>query len=244
MSEKKVGKGSPAEGTTPGKKEEDPALKKTPSDGTADGAAPGIKGEKEKGPRAGGEEPAAEARADSAAEEADPKVPGEPSEDLGPSETPDGEAAEESGTEKGREDAREDESQRYMRLAADFQNFKKRTEKEKADIYAFANEKFAADLLEVLDNFERAVAQDNVEGADAKFLEGMEMILSQLKNVLAKNNVEEIAAIGEEFDPNVHHAVLMESSETYESGRVTDVMQKGYRLKDKVVRPAMVKVSQ
>jgi molecular chaperone GrpE len=138
----------------------------------------------------------------------------------------------------------EDADARYMRLAADFQNFRKRTEKEKSDIYAYANEKFAMDLLEVLDNFERAIGQDATEGADAKFIEGMEMIQTQLVNVLKRNDVEEISALGEEFDPNQHHAVLMEPSGDYESGRVTDVMQKGYRLRDKVIRPSMVRVAQ
>jgi molecular chaperone GrpE len=133
---------------------------------------------------------------------------------------------------------------RYMRLAADFQNYKKRTEKEKSDVYVYANAKFATDLLEVLDNFERAIDQDATEGADAKFLEGMNMIRAQLSNVLQKNDVEEIAAVGEAFDPNVHHAVLMEPSDEYESGQVTYVMQKGYKLKDKVIRPAMVKVAE
>jgi molecular chaperone GrpE len=138
----------------------------------------------------------------------------------------------------------EDEDLRYMRLVADFQNFRKRTEKEKTEIYSYANEKFATDLLEVLDNFERAIGQDVTEGADEKFIKGMEMIRTQLVNVLKRNDVEEIPALGEEFDPNVHHAVLMEPSEDYESGKVTDVMQKGYKLRDKVIRPSMVKVAQ
>ncbi|MDR0357826.1 MAG: nucleotide exchange factor GrpE [Clostridiales Family XIII bacterium] len=141
-------------------------------------------------------------------------------------------------------EAEEGSDLRYMRLAADFQNYKKRTEKEKSDIYVYANAKFAGDLLEVLDNFERAVAQDAAEGADAKFLEGMDMIRAQLINVLKKNDVEEIAAAGEVFDPNVHHAVVMEASDAYESGRVSDVLQKGYKLKDRVIRPAMVKVAE
>ncbi|MDR1953089.1 MAG: nucleotide exchange factor GrpE [Clostridiales Family XIII bacterium] len=133
---------------------------------------------------------------------------------------------------------------RYMRLAADFQNYKKRTEKERSDVYVYANAKFAGDLLEVLDNFERAIDRDATEGADEKFLEGMDMIRVQLTNVLKKNDVEEITAVGEVFDPNFHHAVVMEVSDEYESGHVTYVMQKGYKLKDKVIRPAMVKVAE
>ncbi|MDR1028335.1 MAG: nucleotide exchange factor GrpE [Clostridiales Family XIII bacterium] len=156
---------------------------------------------------------------------------------------PDAEAESEDGATDGSE-AEEGADPRYMRLAADFQNYKKRTEKEKSDIYAFANAKFATDLLEVLDNFDRAVDRDASEGADAKFLAGMDMIRAQLSNVLKKNDVEEITAEGEVFDPNVHHAVMMEASDEYESGRVTSVLQKGYRLKDRVLRPAMVKVAE
>jgi molecular chaperone GrpE len=137
----------------------------------------------------------------------------------------------------------EEESARYMRLMADFQNYKKRTEKEKSDIYAYANEKLAADLLDVADNFERAIAQDAPAGADGKFIEGMRLIMEQLVGVLERNGVEEIDALGADFDPNIHHAVQMEESDEYGSGQVTNVIQKGYRIKDKVLRPAMVIVA-
>jgi molecular chaperone GrpE len=138
----------------------------------------------------------------------------------------------------------EDGDARYVRLAADFQNYKKRVEKEKSDIYAYANEKFAADLLEVIDNFERAIGQDAASGADGKFIEGMGMIMDQLVNVLERHDVTEIPALGEEFDPNLHHAVQMAPSAEYESGRVMTVIQKGYRIKEKVLRPAMVVVAE
>jgi molecular chaperone GrpE len=138
---------------------------------------------------------------------------------------------------------KEDESARYMRLAADFQNYKKRTEKEKSDIYAYANEKFAADLLDVIDNFERAIAQDASTGADEQFIEGMRLIMDQLVGVLERNDVKEISALGADFDPNLHHAVQMEESAKQESGEVTQVIQKGYTIKDKVLRPAMVIVA-
>jgi molecular chaperone GrpE len=147
-------------------------------------------------------------------------------------------AAEESAGAGG-----EDESARYMRLAADFQNYKKRTEKEKSDIYAYAIEKFAADILDVIDNFERAIAQDATSGADDNFIEGMKLIMEQLVNVLERNDIEEIAALGEEFDPNLHHAVQMEDSKEYDSGKVTNVIQKGYKIKEKVLRPSMVVVA-
>ena len=130
---------------------------------------------------------------------------------------------------------------RYLRLAADFQNFKRRTEKEKNDIYAYANEKIATDLLDVIDSFDRALAAD---AADSNLLEGMKMILKQLKGVLEKNGIEEMKAEGEAFDPNFHHAVLVEASEDRESGEITSVLQKGYLLNKKVIRPAMVKVAE
>ncbi len=133
------------------------------------------------------------------------------------------------------------ESERYSRLFAEFQNYKRRTEKEKSDLYAYAGEKFAAALLEVIDNFERAM---DAKPEDDKFADGMELILVQLKGVLEKNKVEEIKALGEPFDPNFHNAVMTEAVEGTESGIVTRVMQKGYTLNGKVIRPAMVAVSQ
>jgi molecular chaperone GrpE len=141
------------------------------------------------------------------------------------------------------DEPKEDESARYMRLAADFQNYKKRTEKEKSDIYAYANEKFAADLLDVIDNFERAIAQDATTGADGQFIEGMRLIMEQLVNVLERNDVKEINALGAAFDPNLHHAVQMEESAEHDSGNVTQVIQKGYMIKEKVLRPSTVIVA-
>ena len=138
-------------------------------------------------------------------------------------------------------DEAQQESEKYARLYAEFQNYKRRTEKEKSDLYAYAGEKFAVDLLEVIDSFERAMA---AKPEDDKFAEGMEMILTQLKAVLAKNHVEEIEALGKPFDPNMHNAVMTEAAEGTESGIVTKVFQKGYTLNNKVIRHAMVAVSQ
>lgn len=142
-----------------------------------------------------------------------------------------------------REVSKEEEelNTRYLRLAADFQNYKRRVEKEKSDIYAYANEKIVVELLDVIDNFERALEHSNDKEG---FSEGMNMIYKQLKGVLEKSGVEEMNAIGEPFDPNIHHAVLTENSVEYESGKVTMVLQKGYLLNKKVIRPAMVKVAE
>ena len=131
-------------------------------------------------------------------------------------------------------------SAKYVRLMADFQNYKKRVEKEKSDIYAYANEKLVTELLTVIDNFDRALAH---ECADESYVEGMRMIFKQLSGVLEKAGLEEINALGEDFNPNYHNAVMMEDNDAYESGKVTNVMQKGYMLNKKVIRPAMVMVN-
>jgi molecular chaperone GrpE len=135
-----------------------------------------------------------------------------------------------------------DMNAKYVRLMADFQNQKKRFEKEKADIYQFANEDIVKSLLEVIDNFERALDASQDDGS--KFREGMEMIFKQLMGALEKAGVSEIKALGEEFDPNFHNAVMMEETDEFESNKVSGVMQKGYTLNSKVIRPSMVKVAQ
>ncbi len=155
------------------------------------------------------------------------------------------EAAEETQTEAAAEvpaQAEEEEAlqTKYMRLMADFQNYKRRAEKEKGDIYAYANEKIVVELLTVMDNFERALQH---EAADEGFAEGMKMIFKQLTGVLEKAGLEEIKAEGEDFDPNFHNAVMTEDNAEFESGKVTEVLQKGYLLNKKVIRPSMVKVN-
>ncbi|QOX62955.1 nucleotide exchange factor GrpE [Anoxybacterium hadale] len=149
------------------------------------------------------------------------------------------------GNQTGNEEQNKEDEElntRYLRLAADFQNFRKRVEKEKSDIYAYANEKIVVDLLDVIDNFERAL--EHSEGSSDSFSEGMNMIFKQFKGVLEKSGVEEMTPHGEPFDPNFHHAVIMENSSEHESGNITQVLQKGYLLNKKVIRPAMVKVAE
>ena len=149
------------------------------------------------------------------------------------------ECGEESKEEVREEGKEEDNDLRYLRLMADFQNYKKRVEKEKKDLYAYANENIMSDLLTVMDNFERALEHD----ADENFKEGIELIFKQLQDALEKSGLAEIPALGEDFDPNVHNAVMAEETEDYESGKVSGVMQKGYTLNGKVIRPSMVKVA-
>ena len=130
---------------------------------------------------------------------------------------------------------------KYMRLMADFQNQRKRFEKERADIYQYANEKIVGDILPVLDNFERAL---DAEGGDLEaYAKGMQLIFEQLKKALENAGLEEIKAMDEEFDPNVHNAVMTDNLEEKEDGTITKVLQKGYKLKDKVIRPSMVAVN-
>ena len=147
-----------------------------------------------------------------------------------------GETAEDGGE-------KEDGDAKYLRLTADFQNFRRRVEKEKSDIYAYANEKIALDIIDVMDNFERAL-QHSEECADKQFVEGIGKIYKQLKSVLDKNNIVEIKAEGEDFDPNFHNAVTSEENSDFESGKVIQALQKGYTLNDKVIRPSMVRVAQ
>lgn len=175
---------------------------------------------KEETPKQGGE----------AAEEATQAADEETKEDV----------AEETVEEEKPVEPEEDSETKYMRLMADFQNYKKRVEKEKSDVYSFANEKIATDLLDVLDNFERALDH---EATDEGFKTGMEMIFKQFFEVLEKSGLAEIKALGETFDPNVHNAVMTEDTEEFESGIVSGVMQKGYTLNGKVIRPSMVKVA-
>ena len=153
------------------------------------------------------------------------------------------EAAEQAKAAEEKKEPEEDNDARYMRLAADFQNYKRRVEKEKSDIYQYANEKIALDIIEVMDNFERALAH-SAECADKQFAEGVNMIYKQLKTVLDKNNIIAIEDEGHEFDPNFHNAVMVEENPDYESGIVIQAMQKGYTLNGKVIRPSMVKVAQ
>lgn len=141
---------------------------------------------------------------------------------------------------KDKSQSGESDETKYMRLMADFRNFKKRTEKEKLDIYAYANEKIVAGLLEVVDNFERALDH---ESTDSAYAEGMRMIFRQLLGVLEDSGLEEIKAHKESFDPNFHNAVMTEDNPEFESGKVTEVLQKGYILNGKVIRPSMVKVN-
>lgn len=137
----------------------------------------------------------------------------------------------------------QENQQRLLRLQADFDNYKKRALKEKNDIYKYAAEEMVSEILPVVDNFERALdsLKENDQNNDG-YIQGVEMVFQQLIQVLKKEGVEEIPALGETFDPNFHHAVAQENTEDYEDNTIIDVLQKGYKLKEKVIRPSMVRV--
>lgn len=150
------------------------------------------------------------------------------------------EAAAEDNSKKA--EAEENGDAKYLRLMAEFQNYKKRVAKEKSDIHSYANEKIVTELLEVLDNFERALATDNSTDVEG-YSQGMKLIFDQLLGVLTKSGLVEVKALGEEFDPNMHNAVMTADSEEYDSNKVCSVLQKGYTLNGKVIRPSMVTVA-
>lgn len=128
-----------------------------------------------------------------------------------------------------------------LRLQADFINYKNRTEREKSNSIILANEGLILKLLPVLDNFNRAFTHANLEDDTIK---GFVMIKDQFESVLKSETVEEIESDGAVFDPNLHNAVMTESKDGVESGIVLETFEKGYKIKDKVIRPSMVKVSE
>ncbi len=135
---------------------------------------------------------------------------------------------------------------KVLRQSAEFANYKKRREEETARMLKYSNEDIVKDLLPIIDNFERAIDMDddNLEDEVSKFLSGFKMIYCNMDQVLEKYGVTEIEALHKEFDPNIHQAVMTEARDGVEPGMVIEVLQKGYRLKDKVIRPSMVKVSE
>lgn len=127
-----------------------------------------------------------------------------------------------------------------MRTAAEFDNFKKRTEREKASVAEFAKAGLIKQLLPILDNIDRAAAADK---ESAEYIKGIEMIVKQFEAIVANLNIEEIAKEGDTFDPNFHEAVMHVEDETLQENVIAEVLQKGYKIGDTVIRAAMVKVA-
>ena len=137
--------------------------------------------------------------------------------------------------QKKRSDEYFDHLKRNM---AEFDNFKKRMQKEKESMYSTIVADFVSELLPVMDNFEKAV---DAETKDESYKNGMKMIYSQIDDLLKKAGVEEIEALGKEFDPNYHEAVMHIEDDKYKEKEIVEVFRKGYKLGDKVIRHTMVK---
>ncbi len=144
-------------------------------------------------------------------------------------------AAEKEKLEKELAESRE----QYQRILAEYANYKRRTEQEKEQIGVFTKAEILTALLTSLDNMERAV--EAPAGDDYKT--GVDLVMRQFKEALEKMGLEEINPVGEPFDPNFHNAVMREDAEDVDTETVTQVFQKGYKLGEKVLRPAMVKVA-
>ncbi|WP_276356297.1 nucleotide exchange factor GrpE [Cohnella caldifontis] len=184
------------------------------------------------------EREAREAAAEAAAEQ--PIAEGQAS-----SEEEGGEAgapAEDPRIEELRKQAEENHN-RFLRAQADFDNYRRRTQKEKEELAQYASLKLVGQLLPVLDNFERAMSTSGESQGSDSFVKGIDMIFRQLSQVLEAEGLRKMEPVGSPFDPELHQAIMQVESEEYEEGIVAEVVQNGYWLKDKVLRPAMVKVS-
>ncbi len=132
----------------------------------------------------------------------------------------------------------------YARAYADTENMKRRLQNEFEQKNKYRIQDFAKDIIPVIDNCERALAIEVKDETDENYRKGFEMVKNQLWNALQKEGVEEIEALGQPFDPNWHQAMLAEHQDGVEEGIVLEVLQKGYKLKDRLLRPAMVKISE
>lgn len=149
------------------------------------------------------------------------------------------------GTDKADAEKAAKFEQQFVRLQADFANYKKRTASEKLQISEVVKMDVLSRILPVIDNFERALKAptDAVSDDVHSFIEGYEMIYKQLMAVLEKEGVTKIEAVGKPFDPNYHQAVMRVPSDEYDDDIVVEVLQEGYLLGEKTLRPAMVKVA-
>lgn len=132
----------------------------------------------------------------------------------------------------------------YYKVFADMENLKRRLEKEHQNSLKFMMQSFIEELLPVVDNFERSLNVQNPSDEVQTFLKGYQMIFDQLMAILKKNGVEVIEAQGQEFDPNLHQAVMTTQDENYDHNVVVEELQKGYKLKDRVIRASLVKVNE
>jgi molecular chaperone GrpE len=132
---------------------------------------------------------------------------------------------------------------RFLRQVAELENFKRRSVREREDTTRFANEAIIKDLLPVIDNLERAVAHAAGGGNGKPIVEGVEMVLKGLLDVLSKHGVLQISAVGQPFDPSKHEAMAQVESDIHEANCVVEELHKGYTLRDRLLRPALVSVA-
>ncbi len=160
------------------------------------------------------------------------------------------EVTDEEKEDKGKKDPKDEKiaelNDKVMRQMAEFDNFRKRTDKEKSEMFANGEKAVIESILPVIDNFERALsmAGSSEEKEQDPFMDGMEKVYRQLMDELTKLGLKPIEALGAPFDPTLHNAVMQEESEEYDSGIVCKELQKGYMLNDSVVRHSMVSVTQ
>jgi molecular chaperone GrpE len=131
----------------------------------------------------------------------------------------------------------------WHRSAADFANFKRRTDEERATLTQFSNAILIGKLLGVLDDFDRALESVPAEEANDPWVEGVQLVERKLRNVLESEGVTPIEAVGQQFDPNLHEAVVHEDTADHPDNQVIDELQRGYRLHDRLIRPSLVRVA-
>ncbi len=137
----------------------------------------------------------------------------------------------------------EEEKDRYLRLSAEFDNLRKRTIREKEEFIKYANEKLILELIDTLENLERAIETAKRTENKDKLIEGMELIYKQFKNVLEKNGLTPIKALGEKFDPYKHEAMMQTITDECDEGTILEEFARGYMLNGKVIRYSKVRVS-
>jgi molecular chaperone GrpE len=137
-----------------------------------------------------------------------------------------------------------DTQEQFLRKRAEFENFRRRMEKDKEDFIKYSLEKFIKELIPIIDSFNMALHPNNIPEEQQKVFEGFSLIFKQFQDLLGKSGVTEIEALGKVFDPNFHQAISQEKSDTEESGKVIKEYQKGYKLHDRLLRPSMVVVAE
>lgn len=141
------------------------------------------------------------------------------------------------------EELLEKAKQDYLYLAADFENFKKNSIKERSDLVKYGNERLLRELLEIVDNFERAIESNASDDSDGGMKSGVEMIFKELMSLLHRFGVKEVECKGSAFDPNLHEALSSEPTEEVPAGHITQVFKKAYKFNDRLLRPAQVVVA-